>query len=640
MARLSYGGGADDIIVTPTTISATTVAALPTAQPFQVWNLANTAQLTGIVDGSGVALPSNLVTSSADGQIPVFQGPDGYTGSLRLKHTGTGVSWILHPHDTGTAIPATIVDAKGDLIVATTADSVARVPVGSNGQVLTANSALTAGVGWATPTVGGGGVGAPNTLVVAANGSGITGDYQCDGVADDVQINQALTALRSGAGGTVLLTCGTYNLAAPILVEGFDNVDTEQDLYLRGQGPKNTTFVVGSGVSCGIRLARSVRAHVWDLGLVITGASDGIQAVASTVVPAGGHRSAWLSTIARVQVIGPYSGTDTGWPFDLDNVFRTSVQDIEVNGTTNGMRWYNSNAAFNAGDAVLSRCFIDLSAGGAGGAAYAFESAAGQMNQITALCCHGIGNMAAAGQVGWKFFGAGGTAHVRTVGCNAEQFPTTVQTAAGAYDIDVDFVHVTVANGATFADLDGYNNRVRCGLAYVPPAATVTLADDDNTYSLKPNIFGPVDIYADTGSTVNADTADTLLLRDVTSDGPGTVAAALRLPPAATVGKVVTLADAATIATDASLGEVFRVTITASRAFGAPTNPTDGQRIRYEVGSTGAFTPSFASGAGAFAVSSNATPAALAAGSFDVFDCVYSAAANRWRVTSRARTTA
>ncbi len=457
MARLMYGGGADDIIVSATTISGTQVAGLPAAVSFQVWNLANSVQLTGLLDEAGSALPSNLVVTDSAGKVPAFQGPDGYVGSLRLKHTGSGVTWILHPHDTGTAIPATIVDAKGDLLGGTAADTVGRLAVGSNGQVLTADSTQTTGLRWATPS--GGTATLPNTLVVAASGSGITGDYTCDGTADEVQINAALTALRSGAGGTVLLTAGTYNLAAPILIEGFDDVDTEQDLYLRGQGPKNTTLAVGGGVSCGVRLAKCVRAHISDLGLTISGTSDGIQAVPSSVVPAGGYRSAWLSTLARIQVLGPFTGTDTGWAFDLDNVFRTSVQDVEVNGTTNGIRWYNSNAAFNAGDAVMSRIFVDIGNGGSGGTAYAFESNAGQMNQITALVCHAIGSSSVS-QTCWKFTGA--TAHIRTIGCNAEQFATTVSVASAAYDIDVDLVHVTLRNSSTLVSNAGYGNRFRC----------------------------------------------------------------------------------------------------------------------------------------------------------------------------------
>jgi hypothetical protein len=48
-------------------------------------------------------------------------------------------------------IPKSLVDAKGDLIAATADNTPARLAVGTNGQVLTANSSATAGVEWATP---------------------------------------------------------------------------------------------------------------------------------------------------------------------------------------------------------------------------------------------------------------------------------------------------------------------------------------------------------------------------------------------------------------------------------------------------------------------------------------------------------
>ena len=49
------------------------------------------------------------------------------------------------------AIDTALVDAQGDLILATADNTVARVAVGSNGQVLIADSAQTAGVKWASP---------------------------------------------------------------------------------------------------------------------------------------------------------------------------------------------------------------------------------------------------------------------------------------------------------------------------------------------------------------------------------------------------------------------------------------------------------------------------------------------------------
>ena len=48
-------------------------------------------------------------------------------------------------------IQPTIVDAKGDLIAAVAADTPARLAVGTNGQVLTADSTAGTGLAWATP---------------------------------------------------------------------------------------------------------------------------------------------------------------------------------------------------------------------------------------------------------------------------------------------------------------------------------------------------------------------------------------------------------------------------------------------------------------------------------------------------------
>lgn len=104
----------------------------------------------------------------------------------------------------------------------------------------------------------------------------------------------------------------------------------------------------------------------------------------------------------------------------------------------------------------------------------------------------------------------------------------------------------------------------------------------------------------------------------------------LVLPP-------VVLTDAATIATNAASGNWFRCTLTASRTLGAPTNPTDGQRVTWELtASGGAWTPTLTVGSsGAFAFGSDLTAlSAIASGTTDIIGAVYNTAAARWWVVS------
>jgi hypothetical protein len=95
----------------------------------------------------------------------------GTTGQVLAKASGTDLDFSWVAQDDSNAIQNAIVDAKGDLIAATAADTPARLAVGTNGQVLTADSTAATGLAWATAASSTG----PTFGVYRATNQSITG---------------------------------------------------------------------------------------------------------------------------------------------------------------------------------------------------------------------------------------------------------------------------------------------------------------------------------------------------------------------------------------------------------------------------------------------------------------------------------
>lgn len=75
-------------------------------------------------------------------------------GAAAIRTLGSSIDSTVFTNASA-SIAKTIIDAKGDLISATAADTPARLAVGTNGQVLVADSTASTGLAWATPTSGG-----------------------------------------------------------------------------------------------------------------------------------------------------------------------------------------------------------------------------------------------------------------------------------------------------------------------------------------------------------------------------------------------------------------------------------------------------------------------------------------------------
>jgi hypothetical protein len=125
---------------------------------------------------------------------------------------------VWYPIGTGNhshgEIPATIVDAKGDIIAATAADAVSRLAVGSNNQVLTADSSTATGLKWAAPAMdfitsssysGSSGVTVPNVFTSSYDNYFVVIDYDS---STSLDVRMRLRTSSDDTGG------GTYQTHA------------------------------------------------------------------------------------------------------------------------------------------------------------------------------------------------------------------------------------------------------------------------------------------------------------------------------------------------------------------------------------------------------------------------------------------
>jgi hypothetical protein len=99
------------------------------------------------------ALAIRTAVNAIDSSLVDLKG--GTTGQVLAKASGTDMDFSWVAQDDSNAIQNAIVDAKGDIIAATADDTPARLAVGANDTVLTADSTTATGLKWATVAGGG-----------------------------------------------------------------------------------------------------------------------------------------------------------------------------------------------------------------------------------------------------------------------------------------------------------------------------------------------------------------------------------------------------------------------------------------------------------------------------------------------------
>lgn len=342
-------------------------------------------------------------------------------------------------------------------------------------------------------------------------------DYVCDGAGDQVEIQAAINAAQLEGGGAVQLSEGTFSIAAPITINGTVTENNPRTIILNGCGQYSTILAPTLNTN-GILLTDWAQCRVANLGIIVQGSGSGI---VSTAVTSGITRSFWNSSFENIRVSGLFVTTNTGWAMNLEMPYRSTFENIEIEGMRNGIKLVNTNSSVYSGNCTFDRIFMSLVGTNSVGVHLRSDSGSLSRNNFNIL------EMTTSGTGGTGILIDGAVASVtqRFWGVILEQFQLGINVVRGVNNVfDVNYLTGDAGlagNKAFVCGASSFNNVFSAKELVVEAAGTLAVLEDSNNNSVTPNIFEKIHIENNTGGTVTYTKQTHTVLRDITSFNSG-----------------------------------------------------------------------------------------------------------------------
>ena len=220
------------------------------------------------------------------------------------------------------------MNATGDLIVAGATGTPLRMGVGTNGQVLSVVGGFPT---WQPPSTGKRAASRTVATSTSLATSQAGADYVCDGTADQVEINQAITDLAT-SGGEVVLLEGTYVLSGSIvLTSNIRIMGRGAILKVRNSHGATLDVLTAGAATANIELAslridgnRINQAVTGQNGIVVANNVDNITIRDCWIKSFAGSGIKQTGTQTKLRLVNVYIQDCTSYGADIqgdDNVF-------------------------------------------------------------------------------------------------------------------------------------------------------------------------------------------------------------------------------------------------------------------------------------------------------------------------------